>query len=77
MDLYQDLQYQINKLQMLKNCFLIRLYVSKQDFSKLSLKEKNEVEIVRLKTEMELSKIDNKIKLLVFNYRQFIQDDVF
>lgn len=61
-------QHQINKHQQLKDCLLVRLHLIKSNFSKMTFKEKNEVEIQSLETEMQLAKADNEIKRLSNNY---------
>lgn len=65
----------INKLQALRDCFYIKLYYSKKEYSKKDEIEKNEIKIAQLTTEIEISKITNKIDSLVEEYRSEIVEN--
>ena len=65
----------INKLQALRDCFYIKLYYSKKEYCKKDEIEKNEIKIAQLTTEIEISKITNKIDSLIKEYRTEIVEN--
>ena len=48
----------ILKLEKLKECFELRLYYLKTEYCKKTEYEKNEIDILELTTEAEITKID-------------------
>ena len=58
----------ILKLERLKECYELRLYHIRMGFAKKSEYEKNEIEIIELTTESEITKLD---KILIQQTENF------
>jgi hypothetical protein len=66
-----DIQLEnILKLEKLKECFELRLYYLKTGYCKKTEYERNEVDILELTTESEITKINKKVIPMTNNYCQ-------
>ena len=60
----------ILKLEKLKECFELRLYYIKTEYCKKTQYERNEIDILELTTEAEISKINKSIVPMTNNFCQ-------
>jgi hypothetical protein len=60
----------ILKLERLKECFELRLYYLKTGYCKKTEYEKNEIDILELQTEAEITKINKSIVPMTDNFCQ-------
>lgn len=60
----------ILKLEKLKECFELRLYYLKTEYCKKTEYEKNEIDIIELQTEAEITKINKSIVPMTDNFCQ-------
>ena len=60
----------ILKLERLKECFEMRLYYIKTGYCKKTEYEKNEIDILELQTEAEITKINKSIVPMTDNFCQ-------
>jgi len=58
----------ILKLEKLKECFELRLYYIKTEYCKKTEYEKNEIDILELTTEAEITKINKSIVPMTDNF---------
>ena len=67
---FQVSKNNIMKLQLLKDCMMYRLFLIHKDYSTKNDYEKNEVDILALITESEITKIQKKLNMFIedFNY---------
>jgi hypothetical protein len=77
MTLKLDLQLEnILKLERLKECFELRLYYLKTGYCKKTEYEKNEIDILELTTEAEITKINKSVVPMTDNFCQSLYDYV-
>lgn len=70
-----DLQLEnILKLERLKECFELRLYYLKTDYCKKNEYEKNEINILELQTEAEITKINKSVIPMTENFCQSLYE---
>jgi hypothetical protein len=62
----------ILKLERLKECYELRLYYIRKGYALKNDMEKNEVEILELTTESEITKIDKLLNQLHLNFDFYI-----
>ena len=64
----------ILKLEKLKECFELRLYYLKTEYCKKTEYEKNEIDILELTTEAEITKINKSIVPMTDNFCQSLYE---
>jgi len=64
----------ILKLEKLKECFELRLYYLKTEYCKKTEYEKNEIDILELTTEAEITKINKNIVPMTDNFCQSLYE---
>ena len=64
----------ILKLEKLKECFELRLYYLKTEYCKKTEYEKNEIDILELTTETEITKINKSIIPMTDNFCQSLYE---
>lgn len=64
----------ILKLERLKECFELRLYYLKTGYCKKTEYEKNEIDILELTTEAEITKINKSVVPMTDNFCQSLYE---